>query len=411
MPPLRVLDNANKSQQRLGYLKYLLARCMAAETSSLQALGRDLASAVTRSVPAELTPALAEYVRLRLTDGVYKSLRAQVAGWDPTAPPMRVLVELQDLYLASPFPLPSRTGKLVSEDWRKYPYLDIELGLIRSGTWSPLDRGVVLLRLTPKVELEAFNGYIPEGNPLVLSQAQRILLCYCFLENDGDVLKPLYARLRDKDGFSDRDAGDLMPEILRAIVRPLGNRSLPAEERGKLERLLKLANSIEKWYGKPYTGGSAREEFIRLRLEPFVDLGLLLKGDPYRYEYGLSPQGRAFFAVLDALGGIGEFLDTAFFRAWAAAFGPAEALVRAWNEIKGPLGYAPIVDVALLAGSHALTQRDAYFEVASARQLLRDWQKESPTALRFEVDRMGNMAHVRLLEPQASVQAINNQRI
>ena len=41
---------------------------------------------------------------------------------------------------------------------------------------------------------------------------------------------------------------------------------------------------------------------------------------------------------------------------------------------------------------------DPQFEIATARQFLRDWQKQAPMALRFSVDRMGNMAHVRLLE-------------
>ncbi len=55
------------------------------------------------------------------------------------------------------------------------------------------------------------------------------------------------------------------------------------------------------------------------------------------------------------------------------------------------------MDTALLGGIYALTEMGCYFEIAAARQFLRDWQKGSPTALRFSVDRMGNMAHVRLL--------------
>jgi hypothetical protein len=73
------------------------------------------------------------------------------------------------------------------------------------------------------------------------------------------------------------------------------------------------------------------------------------------------------------------------------------ALVRAWDDLKSPLGYAPIVDMALLGSIYALSEQRVYFEIVTARQFLRDWQKEAPQTLRCSVDRMGNRAHVRLL--------------
>jgi len=408
MAYFRVLDSAKRPMQRLGYLKHLLNRCAALETSNVETLGHDLTEAVMRKVRTSVTPELADYVQRRLTDSVYRTLRNQVATWKRGGMLNDIYMDIQDLYL-SDSRLPSRTGKLVSEDWRKYPYLGVHLGLIRAGTWSPFERGMALLQLTPKVELEAFREYKSDANPLFLSLGQRMLLLYCLLENDGDVLQPLYGQLVERDVFSDRDAGDLLPEIFRALSQQFWNRGLPAEERDRLDRLLKIAESIGQWRGRPYSGGGAREEAIKVRVEPFTDLGLLLKDDPYRYEYRLSPQGRAFFTALGPTTDIGTFLDTAFFQTWAAAFGPADAcpatddemrtaLVHAWNDIKSPLGYAPIVDVALLGGIYALTEQNVYFEIATARQFLRDWQKESPAAVRFSVDRMGNMAHVRLLD-------------
>jgi hypothetical protein len=53
-----------------------------------------------------------------------------------------------------------------------------------------------------------------------------------------------------------------------------------------------------------------------------------------------------------------------------------------------------------LGSIYALTEQGVHFEIATARQSLRDWQKESRTAVRFSVDPMGNMAHVRLLNSQ-----------
>lgn len=407
MAYFRVLDSAKRPMQRLGYLKHLLNRCAALETSNVETLGHDLTEAATRSVRTALTPELADYVRRRLTDGTYRTLRDQMAAWERGDMSNHVFMEVQDLYLSDPR-LPSRTGKLVSEDWRKYPYLGIHLGLIRAGTWSPLERGMALLRLTPKAELEALREYSSLFNPLFLSIEQQMLLLYCLLENDGDVLKQLYGRLEERETFSDRDAGDLLPEIFRTMSQRFWNRGLPAEERDRLDQLLKIAGSIEKWRGRSYSGGGAREEAIKVRVEPFADLGFLLKDNPYRYEYRLSPEGRAFFTALGPTTDIEIFLDTTFFQTWAAAFGPDDAhpatdgeirtaLVQAWNDIKSALGYAPIVDTALLGGIYALTEQGVYFEVATARQFLRDWQKESPATVRFSVDRMGNMAHVRLL--------------
>ena len=409
MAYFRVLDSAKRPMQRLGYLKHLLNRCAALETSNIETLGHDLTEAVTRKVRTSLTPELADYVQRRLTDSVYRTLRDQVAAWERGIA-NHVFMEIQDLYLSAPR-LPSRTGKLVSEDWRKYPYLGIHLGLIRAGTWSPFERGMALLQLTPKAELEAFREYKSDANPLFLSPGQRMLLLYCLMENDGDILKPLYGQLVERDVFSDRDAGNLLPEIFRIISQRFWNRGLPAAERDRLDRLLKIAESIEQWRGRPYSGGGAREEAIKVRVEPFADLGFLLKDDPYHYEYRLSPQGRAFFTALGPATDIEIFLDAAFFQTWAVAFGPAHArpatndemrtgLVHAWNDIKSPLGYAPIVDTALLGSIYALTEQGVYFEIATARQFLRDWQKESPTTVRFSVDRMGNMAHVRLLDVQ-----------
>ena len=408
MAYFRVLDSAKRPMQRLGYLKYLLSRCTALETSNLETLGRDLTETVTRNVSVSLTPELADYVRRRLTDGTYRFLRDRLAAWERNPSDTQVAIEIQDLYLADPR-LPSRTGKLVAQDWRKYPYLGIYLGLIRAGTWSPFERGLVLLRLTPRTEMEAFRGYNPAANPLLLSTGQRLFFLFCLLENDGDVIVPLYKQLLERDVFSDRDAGDLLPGIFRAIGQRFWNRNLPAEERARLDRLLKIADSIAGWKGRSYSGGGAREEAVKVRLEPFAGLGLLTKDDPYRYEYRLAPEGKAFLAALDPASDNGAFLENAFFQSWARSFGPAgagpatpdemrAALVRAWNEVRSPLGYAPILDVALLAGIYALTEQGAFFEIAAARQFLRDWQKESPTAIRFSVDRMGTLAHVRLLD-------------
>ena len=77
-------------------------------------------------------------------------------------------MEIQDLYLSEPA-LVSNTGKLVEADWRFYPYLATSLDLIKHGTYSILTRALVLLAVTPKEEIAAFDSYDEKHNPLRIS--------------------------------------------------------------------------------------------------------------------------------------------------------------------------------------------------------------------------------------------------
>jgi len=139
---IRVLDSANRTMQRLGYLKALAAIVNESETSNLETLGKKLISRVTQR--ARLVPPfdtdLHEYAQRRLTDGSYKELRARILHNSGPA-----TVELQDVYLADPS-LPSNTGKQLDANWRRYPYLGTSLELIKKGTYSAMTRSLVLLR-------------------------------------------------------------------------------------------------------------------------------------------------------------------------------------------------------------------------------------------------------------------------
>ncbi|MFQ6092896.1 MAG: hypothetical protein ACE5OR_09470, partial [bacterium] len=157
MTTLRVFDHTNRSMQRLGYLKYLTWRCSLSDASNLDALGRNLINTVAKRIQVELNPHLSEYVQRRLTDRIYKNLRETVKKIGKGREEQRTIpIELQDVYLASN-ELASRTGKLVSEDWRKYPYFLSSLGLVRKGTYSLLVRGNVFLQLVSKNEIDAFG--------------------------------------------------------------------------------------------------------------------------------------------------------------------------------------------------------------------------------------------------------------
>lgn len=416
MPELRVLDRITRPMQRLGYLKRLVKRVTTTSTSNLDNLGHDLLDTAMRKVRTPLDERLASYIKVRLFDNAYATIKQQADGWlkNGGEPPV-VAMELQDLYLADA-QMPSGVGKLVREDWRKYPPLATSLGLIREGTYSANTRALSLLYFTPEAELRAFQEYLPDANPLRLSRQQGLLLLYALIENDGEVLAPLWSQLATKhpDGFNDREAGNLLPEIYRAAIARHRTRLLPADVRDRLLVLEKSADSITRArQSEKYTGGSAREESSRVRVEPFADIGLFCKPDPFKYEYGFCDAGRMWaeaLANVETSQAVGDFLANRFFTTAAAAWTiPAQPisaseeiaphLQQASKAIKSPGGYAPIEELALVAGIEGLLDHGLIIEPEVARKAIIAYQKDHPYEVRFTVDRMGVLAHARFVDP------------
>lgn len=411
MAEIRVLDSTARCMQRLGYLKRLVRRVVAVNTSSLDNLGRDLTQTVIRKVRVPLTADRVTYIRQRLRDRAYNGLKKQAAAWREGEEAV-VAMELQDLYLADST-LPSQTGKLVRNDWRKYPPLGINLGLIRAGTYSANTRALSLLHLSTEEEIQAFLEYWPEVNPLRLNQQQSLLLLYSFLENDGEVIAPLWKRLLHSESlsFTDRDAGDLLPEIYRNIIARHRTRILSADERDRLLALEQSAESIARWRDAERYVGGAREEASRPRVEPYVDLGILTKPDPLKYEYAFSSAGRVWSEALEGIEtseAVADFLSGRFFSVVAIALSmqarkPSESeeiipyMHRAWQVIHSAGGYAPIEEMALVAGIEALLEDDLIIEQAEAREAIIAYQKANPYQMRFTVNRMGVLAHARFL--------------
>lgn len=356
---VRALGNPDASMQRVGFLKYLVWRCSLANALSLDLLGKDLINNCTKT---------------------------------------------QSLYLASEM-LPSHTGKLIPRDWRGYPYFTSSLGFVRKGTYSLLVRGKVFLELVSQEELKAFNNYNPEVNPLAITTEQRGLLLYCFIENDGDVLKRLFERLLALNRiFTEREAGDFLPEIYRPLVKLYRPKIRSGIDAKRLDKLARSADNIEIRKGKNYTG---KTHAITPRLEPFVDLGLLKKQDPHKYEYCFTEQGQEFFTSFCSSEDMGEFLNDSFFSTLDKSFKPEgspakkteimEALFAAFNTIKSPLGYAPIKEIALLGAIRLLTGKRKCFEIGQATKLIMEYQKIYPYKARFQVDRSGAPVYIKFL--------------
>jgi hypothetical protein len=349
---------------------------------------------------------LKEYARTRLTDGAYMELRKKIM--EDVGP---ASIELQDAYLAEKS-LPSSTGKLVQADWRSYPYLATSLGLVKKGTYSGLTRSLVLLAVTPRQELAAFNNLDKENNPLRINESQAAVLLYCLLDNDAEVALPLLRALVQSGArFDERVAGDMLPDILRDVVAGHAKRSLSAEERDRVSMLGKIATSVAKWKGKAYTGSGAREVAIRVRLEPYCDLGLLRKPNREKFEYECTESARALINHSSRTENIEAFLQNSFFEAIAACRGikarsanddeAIKALADAGEVLKSALGYTPLIDVGLLAGTRLLTEGHCILELGRTVELLKAVQKQDPNFVRFTVDRMGTLAYVKFLKTGA----------
>ena len=404
---IRVLDSANSTMQRLGFLKALAALVNETETSNLETLGKRFVARVTKRV--KLTPpyddCLKEYARTRLTDGAYRELRKTIMEDGGPAG-----VELQDVYLADKS-LPSCTGKLVQANWESYPYLATSLEIVKKGTYSGLTRSLVLLAVTPKEELAAFGNLDRQHNPLCISDSQAAVLLYCLLDNDAAVALPLLRALVQRgERFDERFAGDMLPDILRDDIAAQAKRSLPAEEKDRLSMLGKIATNVAKWKGKAYTGSGAREEAIRVRLEPYCDLGLFRKPNREKFEYEPTDSARALMRHYDRAADIDAFLQNGFFEAIGACRGiktrPAndeeaiKALADAGEALKSTLGYTPLSDVGLLAGTRLLTEERCILELGRTVELLKARQKQDPSFVRFTVDRMGMLAYVKFLKTE-----------
>lgn len=415
MPELRVFDRITRQMQRLGYLKRLIKRVNSTPTSNLDNIGNDLVDTALRKVHASLNAERVNYIKLRLSDRAYETLKYQADKWLKGNEPLQdVQMELQDLYLADST-LPSQVGKLVKYDWQRYPRLGVNLGLIRDGTYSVNTRSLSLLHFIAEQELQAFQEYLPEHNPFRISFKQGLLFLYSFIENDGEVFIPLFVALskRDVESFNDRDAGNLLPEIYKAAISRHRAHSLAIDMRERLAMLEKSSQSIATLRAKEgYAGGGAREEASRPRLEPYVDIGFFDKPQKMKYEYTVSEIGqrwaKAFRGDEDSAA-TEEFIARRFFHTAAQAWQIQAReltthdeivpyLQRAAKVISSSSGYAPIEELALVGGIWALADDQAIIEPGVARKALIAYQKINPYKVRFTVDRLGVLAHARFMD-------------
>lgn len=403
---IRVFVNPRRSMQRVGFLKHLLWRASKFETNNISNLGKGLVTAVSQKVSLAPTPNIREYITKCLTGSLHRNL--QMAAVRDT----KVEVEIQDAYLADPN-IPSHRGRLHSDAWNRYIYLALGLGLIHKGNYSLLTRGKILLSFLTEIEKTAFNTssiicYKENVNPFTLSVQQKVLLLFSFIERDGDVLKKLYPKiLAISKQFSGKEIGNYLPEIYRTISKEYKPKARSGDDLQRMQKIIDTAAKIEAVQQNPSPGGkNAREHATDIRLEPFVDFGLLIKPDPFTYQYQTTNATKIFFQPLIKAESINCFLEQSFFEASNKALAlngehqtskdvVLPAIQKAYGVLKNPLGYASILEMCLLAGIYSITERRIYFELSESLDILKSFQKERPKLVRFNVDRWGKLSFVK----------------
>jgi len=404
---IRVLENPRKCMQRMGFLKWLVFDCSKSATSTLAKLGNNLVSTISQRVTVPITSELIMYIKSALSSPVHRQVSDKVKQQETQAGLDNISIELQDAYLSSGN-LPSQRGRLAKDEWFEFPSFAVGLGLVKKGTYSLSVRGLSFINIVPQEELQAFKQYNPDFNPLKLSIAQKLLLLFSIIENDGELLRYLYQQILTNEGdFSDLAASEFLLDVLTKIIKEARLRVRSGDDLKRIGRIEKTIERLKRVQGKPPTGGGGvRHETIAVRLEPFVDLGLLAKPDPFAYRYQVIDATRTFFEPLINAESIDYFLHHSFFESASKAFNlNAEhrtgretilpAIQKAYVILKSPLGYVPILEVCLLAGIYSIIESGYYFEIFEATDMLKALQKERPELVRFNVDRWGALTFVK----------------
>lgn len=399
--------------QRWGFLKTLIRQASLQSTNNLRNLGTNLVYTVSRKIHIAPTPTVSEYIRHALTESKYKNLRSaaskQFGSYNQNLSLLEM--EIQDYYLSSP-DLPSKRGKLVGDDWNRYPQLAVDCRLLRKGTYTLTSRGQLFLGLVSEEERRAFDINEPEllgrTNPFYLSIPQKLLLLFSLVDADGNLLQKLYRILLDySDSFSAPEAGNFLPDIYRKMAQEYRGRIRSGDDYIRIQRLKDTANTIEAVKLHPNPGGkNSREHAITPRLELFVDIGILSKPDSFTYSYQIIDATRVFFEPLCVSESIEDFLNRRFFDVANRSLNLNGAhkvdsnhiipmLQKAYNVLKSPVGYSPILELCLLAGIFSLDQVGIFFEISEAIEILKSLQKEWPHSVTFNVDRWGMLNFVK----------------
>jgi hypothetical protein len=322
-------------------------------------------------------------------------------------------VELQDLWLADPA-LPSVTGALTKEVMSDIPQLAVSLRLLRGGNMSQTDRARALLNAYGNDATAALAGRERAPSPLVLPAAAQLILAHAMLEADGDFLRAAW-QTTDVLGRSEFTRADFATGLQGACDRMVAEarrKAVTGADRQLLKRLREWSDEIAKGRGSgpSWGGGRPPDHLATLRLEPYVDLGLIEKLDRAKYRYRVNEGQQPFFRALAETEDVMGFARTRLVTHLLHASGRGERRLASADEIwdrirstyqtmRSRLGFAPFVEVALLsAGSLVDDDPTSYFEIQDSLDVILNRRLKAPKEVRLTISRKGELTYLKILE-------------
>jgi hypothetical protein len=408
---MRAISTGRVSMQRLGTLVAVAEAASARRATDIAGIARNYAPLLRRGVTIE-SPEEAARLRAYITE---QKLKARYP--DAYAQPDRLQpgskIEAQDLWLSDGSVVPSSTGAITDDALQGPPLLAAELQLIRPRNHTRTDRGAALLRCS-QATLPALRDDPRAGNPLALTLSQRIFLLYTLLDADLDLVQEAYRLVLELPGpsFTRAEFSALLVRACDAVLA----RWQPHSRRGagfqRYQQLSRLRNEVEASQerrgasGTTWGGARPPESMGTVRLEPYVDLGLLGKERRSRYTYLLSEPQRGFLKRVVEASDPEELLGRHLVRAYLESQSlPAQPLdeARAWElitaahrDLRSRLGYASVTETILLASALAAEEHGAALEVGEGLGLLRARRDAEPRAIKFGVARGGGLGYVKI---------------
>jgi hypothetical protein len=411
--------------QRAGVLIAIAAAASEQRASSLEGIARAYAVRLRRRVrvPSGERDRFLRYAREQRLWKRYPALQTAEAL------PPDTTVELQDLWLADPR-LPAATGAVTDEVTHEPPQLAASVRLVRDRNFTRTDRGRALLTLVSERELALLEppasvNEVPGANLLLLSPGVRAFLTYSLLDADLDFVRAAWevalvgsgaipgddsiVAPLDGNEFTRVDFSMRLNKACRLVRHRWTRRARSGADRQLLARLEEWAKEIDKGRqsGARWGGGRPPEQLATLRLEPYVDLGLVTRLSRSAYRYRLSDPQRAFFESILEPEEADAFLSRQLFARLVAVSGthPTRVdrdeiwarMVESYGALRSPLGFAAFDEVTLLAISTLLDEQPGrYFEVGDGIDVLREQQKREPRRIRLGIRRGGGLSYMKI---------------